>query len=92
MSRFFTVAQTFQKYYKCSIMKNDNKTGKSKKPHHENPLPGEITSKQMKENTNALHQAEKDMTKDAELTAHDKNDDLDEGETARLGEDKNDLV
>jgi len=32
------------------------------------------------------------MDSDAEFTAHSKNDDLDEGETARLGEDKNDLV
>ena len=46
----------------------------------------------MKENADAFHQAEKDMNKDAEFTAHSKNDDLDEGETARLGEGKNDLV
>ena len=29
---------------------------------------------------------------DAEFIAHSKNDDLDEGETARLGGDENDLV
>jgi hypothetical protein len=45
-----------------------------------------------KGNDNALQQANKDMDSDAEFTAHSKNDDLDEGETARLGEDKNDLV
>ncbi len=73
-------------------MKNNDKTRKSKKHHHENPLPGEIGPKQMEENTNAHREAEKDMNKDAEFTAHSKNDDLDEGETARLGEDKNDLV
>jgi hypothetical protein len=72
-------------------MKNNNKTRKSKKPHHENPLPGDITPKQRKENANALQQADKDMNNDAEFTAHSKNDDLDEGETARLGE-KNDLI
>ena len=72
-------------------MKNDNKTRKSKKPHHENPLPGDITPKQRKENANALQQADKDMNNDAEFTAHSKNDDLDEGETARLGE-KNNLI
>ncbi len=72
-------------------MKNNNKTRKSK-PHHENPLPGDIAPKQRKENANALQQADKDMNKDAEFTAHSKNDDLDEGETARLGEDKNDLA
>ena len=73
-------------------MKNNNKSGKSKKPHHENPLPGNITPKQRKENANALQQADKDMNSDVEFTAHSKNDDLDEGETARLGENKNDLV
>ena len=73
-------------------MKNNNKSGKSKKPHHENPLPGEITPKQRKENADALQQADKDMNNDAEFTAHSKNDDLDEGETARLGEGKNDLA
>jgi hypothetical protein len=73
-------------------MKNNNKTRKSKKPHHENPLPGDITPKQREENANALQQADTDMSNDAEFTAHSKNDDLDEGETARLGEDKNDLV
>ena len=31
------------------------------------------------------------MNNDAEFTAHSKNDDLDEGETARLGE-KNNLI
>jgi len=72
-------------------MKNNNKTGKSKKPHHENPLPGDITPQQRKENANALQQADKDMNNDAEFTAHSKNDDLDEGEAARLGE-KNNLI
>jgi hypothetical protein len=67
-------------------MKNSNKTRKGKKPHHENPLPGDITPKERKENANALQQADKDMNNDAEFTAHSKNDDLDEGETARLGE------
>ena len=73
-------------------MKNGNKVRKGKKPQHETPLPGEISSEQKKGNDNALQQANKDMDSDAEFTAHSKNDDLDEGETARLGEDKNDLV
>jgi hypothetical protein len=73
-------------------MKNNNKTRKSKSPHHENPLPGQIGSTERKQNADALRQADKDINNDAEFTAHSKNDDLDEGETARLGEDKNDLV
>ena len=58
----------------------------------ENPFPGEISSAGRKQNADALRQADKDINNDAEFTAHNKNDDLDEGETARLGEDKNDLV
>ena len=73
-------------------MKTNNKSRKSKKSHHENPLPGDIGPRQRKENANALQQADKDMNNDAEFTAHSKNDDLDEGEAARLGEDKNDLA
>jgi hypothetical protein len=45
------------------------------------------------ENTAAAHeQAEEDIQQDAEFNSHSPNDDLDEGETARLGEDKTDLV
>ena len=68
-----------------------NKKDKNKKAHHENPLPGDIAPKQRKENADALQQADKDMKDDPEFTAHSKNDDLDEGEAARLGE-KNNLV
>ncbi|HKH62842.1 MAG TPA: hypothetical protein VKA49_18500 [Flavitalea sp.] len=45
------------------------------------------------EDVKAAHdQAEKDIEKDADLSIHSPNDDLDEGETARLGEEKTDLV
>ena len=70
----------------------ETKKSKDKKAHHEYPLPGEINPEQKRKNANALQQADKDMIDDAELTAHNKNDDLDEGETARLGEDNNDLI
>jgi hypothetical protein len=41
----------------------------------------------------AAHEvAEKDMEEDAEFTASSPNDDLDEGETARLGEEHTDLI
>ena len=73
-------------------MKNTSKPRKNKKPHHDHQLPSEISYGQRKENADALRQADKDMSKDAEFTAPSKNDDLDEGEAARLGEDKNDLV
>jgi hypothetical protein len=40
----------------------------------------------------AYQQAEKDIADDADLSIHSPNDDLDEAETARLGDGKNDLV
>ncbi len=43
-------------------------------------------------NVEAAHkQAEEDIAQDADLSIHSPNDDLDEAETARLGDDKNDL-
>jgi hypothetical protein len=45
------------------------------------------------ENVEKAHsQADKDIKSDAELNARSPNDDLDEGESARLGEDENGLV
>ena len=75
-----------------SMKKSENKKKKAGKGgHHEYPLPGEISAEQTRQNTNAHQQAEKDIARDAEFVAHNKNDDLDEGETARLGE-NTDLV
>jgi hypothetical protein len=48
-----------------------------------------------KENENvaaAYEEASKDIDQDPDLSIHSPNDDLDEGETARLGGDKTDLV
>ena len=46
-----------------------------------------------KDNIKQAHeQADEDIAKDADLSIHSPNDDLDEGETARLGEDETDLV
>jgi hypothetical protein len=58
---------------------------------HEHPLPQEIPQQERKQAVDAHIAAERDMEDDAELTAHHLNDDLDEGETARLGE-ETDLV
>jgi hypothetical protein len=43
-------------------------------------------------NDDAREEAMGDIEQDADLSIHSPNDDLDEGETARLGEDKTDLV
>lgn len=40
----------------------------------------------------AHNEADKDMAKDPDLSIHRKNDDLDEGELARLGGDKSHLA
>lgn len=40
----------------------------------------------------AHDQAEHDIEEDADLSIHSPNDDLDEGELANLGGDKNDLI
>jgi hypothetical protein len=65
-------------------MKKDKK--KNTKGRHEYPLPGELGREQKQHNRDALQEAEQDMESDAEFTAHSPNDDLDEGELARLGE------
>ncbi|HET9826718.1 MAG TPA: hypothetical protein VFP87_15365 [Chitinophagaceae bacterium] len=72
--------------------KESKKRGNNKQGRHKNPLPGQISPESKKENANAREQADKDITHDAALAAHNKNDDLDEGETARLGEDKTGLI
>ncbi|MDB5252441.1 MAG: hypothetical protein JWP27_1610 [Flaviaesturariibacter sp.] len=54
---------------------------------HQNPLPQEIGSDERKATEEAHRMADQDMDDDAELTAHSPNDDLDEEESARLGDD-----
>lgn len=58
---------------------------------HEHPLPQEISNNERQDAKRAHDEAEKDIKDDAEFTASSPNDDLDEGETARLGE-NTDLV
>ena len=63
-------------------------------PRNKNTEQRNANETQEKENENvaqAHQQAEDDMQKDADLSIHSPNDDLDEGETARLGE-NTDLV
>jgi hypothetical protein len=66
--------------------KNNHSAGR-----HEHPLRSEITDKQREQAAAAHDQAEEDMEDDAELTADSPNDDLDEEESARLG-DETDLI
>ena len=66
--------------------KTNNEQATSQQGRHEHSLPNESTDEQRRLNESAHNEAEKDMEDDAELTASSPNDDLDEGETARLGE------
>ncbi len=59
--------------------------------HHQNPLPQEINSSDRALTQQAHAEAEHDIAEDPEFSAHSPNDDLDEGEIARLGE-KTDLI
>ncbi|RYF84652.1 MAG: hypothetical protein EON98_08665 [Chitinophagaceae bacterium] len=72
--------------------KNRNVEESSQQGHHEHPLRQEISTEQKEQNIAAHDAAEEDMDDDAELTASSPNDDLDEGESARLGEDVSGII
>ena len=78
-------------HLKTVNMKNDRKR-KENTGRRENPLPAEISNTEKQYAVRAHDEAERDMNDDAELTASSPNDDLDEGETARLGEEKTDII
>ncbi len=61
-----------------------NSTGKNNKQNEQIAADNNV----IKEHT----EADKDIAKDPDLSIHSKNDDLDEGELARLGGDKTDLI
>lgn len=75
-------------------MKRGKSEGRRKNVQKPNEAaPNDKRSANDRQAVSAAHeQAEKDMMEDAELTASSPNDDLDEGETARLGEDKTDII
>ena len=56
------------------------------KKQAENDTPRDQQSKENENISEAHRQAEKDIDQDADLSVHSPNDDLDEGEIARLGE------
>lgn len=70
-------------------MDTKRKNEGEKTGQHEHPLPQEISTDERKLAAAAHNAADKDMEDDAELTASSPNDDLDEGESARLGEETN---
>lgn len=72
--------------------RNKDLEEQSQQGRHEHPLRQEISDEQRELNESAHNEADKDMEDDAELTASSPNDDLDEGETARLGEDVSGII
>ena len=85
-------AQIFLLFIKKHMEPRNKSNNSEQQGRHEHPLPQEISNREREKAFEAHDQAEKDMDEDAELTAHSPNDDLDEGETARLGEDTSDII
>lgn len=71
---------------------NTGKAANQNDGRHEHPLRHEISDAERQKAVAAHDAAEKDIEQDAELSAHSPNDDLDEGETARLGEDPGTII
>lgn len=59
---------------------------------HEHPLGQEIKNEERKKAEAAHREADKDIENDPDFSVHSPNDDLDEGETARLGEDTSGII
>lgn len=72
------------------VMENNKSNNASGK--HEHPLPQEIKMEELKAAAAAHEQADHDIEEDPDFSMHSPNDDLDEGETARLGEGENPLI
>ena len=73
-------------------MQKRTQNQQKKEGRHEHPLAQEISREQRDLNQAAHQEADHDIDEDPDFSAASPNDDLDEGESARLGEDKNDLV
>jgi hypothetical protein len=67
-------------------------TPDKKKPEEGRPSAAPDVDRENQNVANAFEEASKDIEKDPDLSIHSPNDDLDEGESARLGGDKTDLV
>jgi hypothetical protein len=73
------------------LPRNENQSRRDQEQEKGKPDPAANSNGQ--ENVRAAHEtAEDDIQQDPDFSVHSPNDDLDEGEIARLGEDKNDLA
>ncbi|RYY85803.1 MAG: hypothetical protein EOO15_16085 [Chitinophagaceae bacterium] len=71
---------------------NRNNNPASGGGRHEHPLRNEIPQSDLDAARVAHEQADQDISHDPDFAAHTPNDDLDEGETARLGEDTSGII
>ena len=69
-----------------------NKNQQNADGKHEHPLPQELHAAEREAAEHAHEQAEHDIEEDPDLSIHSPNDDLDECETARLGNDEIPLI
>lgn len=67
-------------------------SGEEAKGKHEHPLRQEISEKDKQVAESAREEAMDDIDEDPDLSIHSPNDDLDEGETSRLGEDTSPII
>ncbi len=74
--------------------KTKDKKQQPKQPEHSNDraMQRDLEADRREHVKEAREQADADIERDADLSIHSPNDDLDEGETARLGEDMNDII
>ena len=70
-----------------STFNKDEETGR-----HEHPLRQEISHSDKAASENAFEEAMDDIEQDPDLSVHSPNDDLDEDESARLGEENTGLI
>jgi hypothetical protein len=90
-ARQFLTGTVFTASSQTIVMEQRRNNPAGNESRHQNPLPQEIGPDERKATEEAHRTADHDMEEDAEFTATSPNDDLDEGESARLGE-KTDLI
>ena len=66
--------------------------GSAKIPRRVYPVPGQVDPVKKQQNRDAGTEANEDIKRDGEFAARRRNDDLDEGESARLGQENTDLM
>ena len=74
------------------MVPSKTQTNAERKANEAQPSPQEVHNSEREAASKAHDQAEHDIAEDPDLSLHSPNDDLDEGETARLGEDGGGLI